>query len=128
MKIAVLIVRILMGVIFIVFGANGLHPFLPMPPMPPSFAKDYSMALFLSHYAVVVFGVQLIGGILLLVNRYVPLALAILGPVIVNILCFHAFMAPSGLPLAFVVAIMWFFLFYYYRRSFAGLFEQKPGV
>jgi putative oxidoreductase len=128
MKIVVLIVRILLGVTFVVFGANGLHPFLPMPPMAAGPAKDYATAMFISHYAVVPFGVQFIGGILLLVNRYVPFALAILGPVIVNILSFHIFMEPSGLPLAFVAAIFWLVLFYHYRRSFAGIFEQKPAV
>ncbi len=128
MKIVALIVRILLGLIFVVFGANGLHPFLPIPPMPAGLAKDYITALFMSHYAVVLFGVQFIGGILLLVNRYVPLALTILGPVIVNILCFHTFMDPPGLPRAFVVTILWLILFYYYRRSFTGIFEQSPSV
>jgi len=126
MKIAALIIRILLGLTFVVFGANGLHPFLPMPPPPGGLAGQYVTALFQSHYAVVPFLTQLIGGILLLVGWYVPLALAILGPVIVNILCFHAFMAPQGLPLAIVVAILWFVLFYYYRRSFAGIFEARP--
>jgi hypothetical protein len=126
MKIAALIARILLGIVFVVFGANGLHPFLPMPPPPPGLAGQYVAALFQSHYAVVPFTVQLIGGLLLLVNRYVPLGLAILGPVIVNILSFHIFMQPSGLPLASVVAILWFILFYYYRRSFAGIFESRP--
>jgi hypothetical protein len=127
MKIAVLICRILMGLVFAVFGANGLHPFLPMPPMQPGLARDFVMALFLSHYSVVIFAVQLIGGLLLLVNRYVPLALTFLGAVIVNIDCFHAFMDPAGLPRAAFVTILWFVLFYYYRRSFAGLFEQQPS-
>jgi putative oxidoreductase len=126
MKIAALIARILLGLVFVVFGANGLHPFLPMPDMPPSVAKDFVMAITTSHFSVVPFVVQLIGGILLLVNRYVPLALAILGPVIVNILSFHIFLQHTGLPLALVVAILWFILFYYYRRSFAGIFEPKP--
>jgi putative oxidoreductase len=71
-------------------------------------------------------GVQFIGGLLLLLNRYVPLALAILGPVIVNILCYHIFMEHMGLPLALVVAILWFVLFYQCRRSFAGIFEARP--
>ncbi len=128
MKIVAVIVRILLGLIFVVFGANGLHPFLPMPPIPAGPEKDFIMALFISHYAAVLFGVQFIGGILLLVNRYVPLALTILGPVIVNILCFHIFMDPSGLPRAFVVTILWLILFYYHRRSFTGIFEQKPAV
>lgn len=126
MRIAAFIARILLGLVFVVFGANGLHPFLPMPPPPPGLAGQYVAALFQSHYAVVPFTVQFIGGLLLLVNRYVPLGLAILGPVIVNILSFHIFMQPSGLPLASVVAILWFVLFYDYRGSFAGIFESRP--
>ncbi len=128
MKIAAVIVRILLGLIFTVFGANGLHPFLPMPPPPAGLAGQYVGALFQSHYTVVIFAVQLIGGLLLLANLYVPFALAILGPVLVNVLCFHFLMLPAGLPLALATTILWFFLFYYYRRSFAGLFEAKPSV
>jgi putative oxidoreductase len=125
MKIVALIARILLGLTFVVFGANGLHPFLHMPP-PPGLAGQYIGALFQSHYAIVPFACQLIGGTLLLVGRYVPLALAILGPVIVNILSFHAFMEPGGLPMASVVAVLWLILFYYYRKSFAGIFEPNP--
>jgi putative oxidoreductase len=128
MKITALIVRILLGLIFTVFGANGLHPFLPMPPPPGGLAGQYIGALFQSHYTIVIFAVQLIGGILLLVNRYVPLALTILGPVLVNILCFHSLMAPSGLPTALFTTLLWFILFYVYRRSFAGIFEAKPEL
>jgi hypothetical protein len=128
MKMVALIARILLGLTFVVFGANGLHPFLPMPPPPGGLAGQYVTALFLSHYAVVPFLAQLIGGILLLAGWYIPLALAILGPVIVNILCFHVFMSRDGLPLAIVVAILWCVLFYYYRRSFAGIFEARPSV
>lgn len=127
MKIAALICRILLGLIFVVFGANGLHPFLPTPALQPGLARDYVMALFQSHYSMVIFGAQLIGGLLLLVNRYVPLALTILGPVIINIVCFHLFMDPSGLPRAAFVTILWFVLFYQYRGSFAGIFEQRPA-
>ena len=126
MKIAVLVARVLLGLVFVVFGANGLHPFLPTPPPPGGVAGQYIMALMQSHLFVVPAAVQFIGGLLLLVNRYVPLGLTILGPVIVNILCFHIFMERTGLPLAFVVAVLWFVLFYYYRRSFAGIFEARP--
>ncbi len=128
MKIAALIARILVGLVFTVFGANGLHPFLPMPPPPPGLAGQYIGVLAQSHYTVVIFLVQLTGGLLLLANLYVPLALALLGPVLVNILCFHIFILGSGLPLPLVVTVLWFFLFYYYRRSFAGIFEAKPAV
>jgi putative oxidoreductase len=128
MKIVVIVTRILLGLPFVIFGANGLYPFLSHPDLPPGLAAQFVTALSQSHYAIVPFLVQLIGGILLLVNRFVPLALTLLGPVIVNILCFHAFMEPGGLPLACVVAILWFILFYVYRKSFEGLFVQNPTL
>jgi hypothetical protein len=78
-----------------------------------------------SHYAQVVSGFQLACGLLLLVNRYVPLALAILGPVIVNIFLFHLLMAPSGLPLAIVVMILWGIVAFYLRQNFSALFVQR---
>jgi putative oxidoreductase len=125
MKITALIARILLGLTFTVFGANGLHPFLPAPPL-TGLAAQYFTALFQSHYAVVIFSVQLIGGLLLLANFFVPFALVILGPVLVNVLCFHIFLLHEGLPVALVATLLWFILLYYYRRSFAGLFEAKP--
>ena len=124
MRMAGLIARYLLGLIFVVFGANGFLHFIPMPP-PPGVAGQFMGALFVSHVLVVVFLLQLIGGILLLVGRYVPLALVLLGPVIVNIVLFHAFMAPSGLPLAAVVVILWGLTAWTVRSAFAGIFESK---
>ena len=124
MRTAGLIARYLLGLIFVVFGANGFLHFIPMPP-PPGVAGQFMGALFVSHVLVVVFLLQLIGGILLLVGRYVPLALVLLGPVIVNIVLFHAFMAPSGLPLAAVVVILWGLTAWTVRSAFAGIFESK---
>jgi len=82
-------------------------------------------ALFVSHYLTLIFALQVIGGVLLLANRYVPLALAILAPVIVNILSFHALMAPSGLPLALFVTVLWALVFVHVRTAFAGLFHAR---
>ncbi len=124
MKIAVLIARILLGLLFTVFGLNGFLHFIPMPP-PTGLAGQYMGALFLSHYLVTIFLVQLVGGLLLLVNRYVPLALVLLGPVLVNILLFHACMAPAGLPMALFATVLWFVIFAGVRRAFAGLFVQR---
>ncbi len=124
MKIASLIARYLLGLIFVVFGANGFLHFIPMPP-PPGVAGQFMGALFVSHVLVVVFLLQLAGGILLLVGRYVPLALVLLGPVIVNIVLFHAFMAPSGLPLAMVVVVLWLLVAWSVRSAFEGIFRQK---
>ncbi len=123
MKVASLIARYLLGLIFLIFGANGFLHFIPMPP-PPGVAGQYMGALFVSHVLVVIFLLQLLGGILLLVGRYVPLALVLLGPVIVNIVLFHAFMAPSGLPLATVVVILWLVTAWSVRESFAGIFAK----
>jgi putative oxidoreductase len=72
-----------------------------------------------------IFGLQVVGGVLLLVNRFVPLAVAILAPVIVNILCFHALMAPSGLPLALIVAVLWALIFVDVRQAFAALVQPR---
>ena len=124
MKIVALIARILLGLVFFVFGLNGFLHFIPAEPMPTGLAGQFSIALMQSHYYVVVFAVQLLGGVLLLVNRYVPLALTILGPVIVNILCFHLFLLRTGLPLALVVAILWAILAFRHRRAFSGIFVQ----
>ena len=82
-------------------------------------------ALYASHYLWVIFAFQLLAAVLLLVNRYVPLALAMLAPVIVNILVFHFLMAPSGLPLALFVAALWALIFVNVRPAFAGLFQSR---
>ena len=122
MKTASTIARYLSGVIFLVFGLNGFLHFIPLPP-PSGVAGQFMGALFVSHYLTLIFAIQVIGGVLLLANRYVPLALVILAPVIVNILSFHALMAPSGLPLALFVTVLWTLVFVHVRTAFAALFR-----
>jgi putative oxidoreductase len=121
MKIVALISRLLLGFIFLVFGLNGFLHFIHMPP-PTGIAAQFFTAIFISKYWVVIFALQLLGGVLLLVNRYVPLALVVLGPIIVNIFFFHLLMAPSGLPLAILVAILWTIVAVRNKRYLAGLF------
>src|SRR6516165_4532062 len=118
------IARYLAGLIFLVFGMNGFLNFIPLPP-PPGIAGQFMGALYASHYLWVIFAFQVIAAVLLLVNRYVPLAVAMLAPVIVNILSFHAFMAPSGLPLALLMAVLWALIFANVRPAFAGLFQSR---
>jgi putative oxidoreductase len=125
MRIAALIARILLGLIFFVFGLNGFLHFIPMGPMPSGLAGQFATILHQSHYELFVSALQVAGGLLLLVNRYVPLALVLLGPVIVNILLFHSLMLPSGLPLAIVVAILWGIVAIRHRQYFSGLFVQR---
>ena len=126
MKIASLIARLLLGLIFLVFGLNGFLQFIHMPP-PTGVAAQFFGAIFASHYYIVIFAVQVLGGLLLLVNRFVPLALVILGPVIVNIFFFHTLMAPAGIPLAILVVILWVIVAVRNKQHFAGLFTQQTA-
>ena len=121
MKIATIIARVLLGLMFVVFGSNVFFHFIPMPPQKPSLATDFSKALMESHYVYVVGFLQVAGGLLILIGRYVPLGLTLLGPVIVNILLFHIFLDRSGLPIAIVVSVLALFLLWRYRSNFAGL-------
>jgi putative oxidoreductase len=124
MRTASVIARYLAGVIFLVMGLNGFLNFIPLPP-PGGIAGQFMGALYVSHYLWVIFAFQVVAGVLLLVNRYVPLAVAVLAPVIVNILAFHALMAPSGLPLALFVAVLWAAIFIDVRPAFSGLFQSR---
>jgi putative oxidoreductase len=124
MKTASTVARYLAGVIFLVFGLNGFLHFIPFPP-PNGVAGQFMAALYASHYLWVIFAFQVVAAVLLLANRYVPLAVAVLAPVIVNILCFHALMAPSGLPLALFVTVLWALVFVHVRSAFGALFQAR---
>ena len=126
MRIAAIGARYLLGVIFLFFGLNGFIHFLPTPPMPGP-AGDFMVVMTSTHYMTFGFAVQLIAGILFLANRYVPLALTIIAPVIVNILIFHAVMQPAGLPPGVFVAILWLILFMSVRSAFAGILQQRTA-
>jgi uncharacterized membrane protein YphA (DoxX/SURF4 family) len=126
MKVLSVVSRYLLGLIFTVFGLNGFLHFLHMPPPPSHVAIEFFTAVSVSHYMAVVFLVQVVGGVLLLAGRFVPLALAILGPVLVNILTFHITMNPGGIVPGAVAAVLWLILFVRYRASFAGIFEARP--
>ena len=127
MKLAVLICRILFGLIFVIFGANILFPFLPMPPQPPSDATTFATILMTHKYMAFVGLIQLVSGILLLVGRYIPLALTLLAPVIVNILLFHfTLMGGQGAIPGIVTLLLEVFLIVVFRRSFYGLFDAAP--
>ena len=126
MKILTIIARSLLGLIFVVFGLNAFLQFIHMPP-PQGLAGDFMKALFVSHYYYVVAVLQIAGGAILLLGRFVPLGLTLLGPVIVNILLFHLFLQPSGLPLALVVSVLALFLLWANRRAFAGLVQSEAS-
>jgi putative oxidoreductase len=127
MKIAVLISRILLGLIFLFFGLNGFFNFLHAP-LPPGPAGQYVTLLGPTIYMKFVFLVQLVGGLLLLSGQFLPLALILLGPVIVNILLFHISLQPSGLPPGLLTTVLWFIVFFGVRKAFAGVFAQKVEI
>src|ERR1700756_2360024 len=128
MKTATIISRVLLGLIFVTFGLNMFLNFIPMPPPPEGPARQFMTALFMSHYLYVVGALQVAGGLILLSGRWIPLGLTLLGPIIVNIVCFHVLMAPAGLPMASVVSLLALFLLWRCREHFAGLVKNAPVI
>ena len=124
MKITTTIARYLLGALFLTFGLNGFLHFIPLPP-PSGLAGQYMTLMFTSHYLVPVFLLQAIAGLLLLANRFVPVALVLLGPIIANVWMYHVLLAPSGLTPAIVSTVLWGLVFYRFREAFAPIFAMK---
>ena len=122
MKIASIIARYLLAFVFVVFGLNGFLHFIPQPPPASELAQQFFTVMFTSHYLLFVFALQLIAGVLFLFRRTVPLALTIAGPLIVNILLFHALMDPGGIVPGLVVTALWFVIYWQFRTAFFGIF------
>lgn len=113
-----MIARLVLGAIFLVMGLNGFFNFMPMPAMPEA-AGNFMGALVATGYMMPLLKtVEVVGGLLLLVGRYIPLGLALLAPVIVNITLFHLFLAPSGLVIAIVLLVAEIYLAWSYRDVF----------
>ena len=108
---------------FVVFGSNAFLHFIPMPPPPQNLAGDFVKVFIGSGYVYVVGALQVIGGLPLLIGRFVPLGLTILGPIIVNILLFHLLMAPEGIVMGMIVTALFLFLVWRYRDAFRGLLQ-----
>jgi putative oxidoreductase len=128
MKIASTIARYLLGLDFTVFGLNGFLHFIPTPALPPGYLVDFFTALNGSGFYVMVFGVQVVCGIFLLIDQYVPLAIVALAGVLLNILTLHATMNPQGFPGAIVATILWFLIAWPIRAQFAPIFARKATV
>ena len=121
MKVATIIARLLLGLAFTVFGLNFFLNFIPAPPPEPGFAGDFFKVFVGSGWAHVIGAVQLVSGLLLLIGRFVPLALTMLAGIIFNILVVHILMAPAGIGPGIVVALLEIFLIWSYRERFAGI-------
>jgi len=124
MKIVNLIARILLGLVFLVFGLNKIVPFIPSP-LPSGLAGQFVGALVTSKYMIFVGLCESASGLLLLAGRYIPLALVIVGPVIVNILLVGLLLTRDALPSGIVVAILWFLVYWRVRSAFSGIFQQR---
>jgi putative oxidoreductase len=123
--IAAVAARVLLGLVFTASGLSGfLFLFLSLPPSPTGLAGAFQDIFFRSHWVQFVDGVELVAGVLLLANRYVALALALLGAVIANILVFHLTMQPETIAVPLVVLALWIVLFHRHRASFAPLFKK----
>jgi uncharacterized membrane protein YphA (DoxX/SURF4 family) len=124
MKYVIVIVRVLLGLMFVVFGSNAFFKFMGPPPQMEGQAGAFITALLSSGYMYVIAMLQVLGGLCLLLGaRFVPLGLTLLGPVIVNIVLFHLFLEPSGMPIAVVTAALSLFLLWIYRFKFPAIFQ-----
>ena len=127
MKIAVVIARILLGLVFLVFGLNNFLHFIPMQPMPGD-AGTFATLMYTHGWLTFHGLLYVIAGVLLIVGRYVPVALVILGPILVNILLFPMTLNPGGIGPGLVCAVLELFLIYAYWPAFRAIFTPKMEV
>jgi putative oxidoreductase len=127
MKIAILITRILLGLVFFVFGLNQFFHFIPMPPPPAEGpVHDFMIGIMGTKYFIPLLGTfQTISGLTLLTNRFVPLGLIILFPINVNIFLFHLVLDPSGMIMGTVLLAINCFLLFAYREHFLHLAKAE---
>jgi putative oxidoreductase len=124
MKYLIHISRILLGLVFVVFGSNAFLHYMPMPPLPENDAGAFIGAMYRSGYLNVVAALQVLGGLCMLISsRFVPLGLILLGPIIVNIVLYHVFLDHMFNPIAAVVVVLSLFLLWVYRYKFPAIFQ-----
>lgn len=121
---AIAAARILLGLIFAVFGLNGFFLFITPPEHTPV-GERFINLLVSTGFIYFEKSLEVIAGALLLANNYVPLALAILAPIVVNILLFHLLMERYTLAVGIIPFALWAFLMWQYRRNFAPIFERR---
>jgi uncharacterized membrane protein YphA (DoxX/SURF4 family) len=124
-----LIARLLLGLFFTIFGLNGFLNFLPQPEMTGQAGEFLGALAATGYFFPFLKATETICGVLLLVGRFVPLALTVLAPVVLNILLFHGFLAPSGIVPGLVALVLGVYLAYAYRESFRGVLDAnaKPS-
>lgn len=126
MKIAAMVARLLLGLMFLVFGANMFLNFIPQGAPHPGLAGEFTAALLKAHYFYAVGAVMVFSAVLFLANRFVALGLVLLGPVLVNILLFHILMAPASIGMGLFATLLWLIVFWRERAAFAPLWVACP--
>lgn len=117
--------RVLLGLIFFVFGLNGFLNFMPVPPPPPAGGAFLGALAATGYMFPLIKGTEVVAGALLLGNRFVPLALTLLAPVIVNIVAYHLVLAPGNYPMLVALLGLEVFLAWSYRQNFRGVLTAK---
>jgi len=128
MKMAAIIARYLLGLIFTVLGLNGFLNFIPQPPPANPLEIQFLVSVSESHFAAFFFAIQVLGGLLLLSGYFVPLALTLLAAELYNILAFHITLSPATIAPALVACVLWILVFLQYRESFNCIFSVKPAT
>ena len=129
MKIAVLIARILLGLVFLVFGLTFFFHFIPQPPPPPGKAGAFEGGLFGAGYFFPFLKmIESISGLFLLINRFTPLFVLVLFPIIINIFLFHSYLLPEGLPMVIPITLLELFLIYAYRKYYMSILTASPTL
>jgi uncharacterized membrane protein YphA (DoxX/SURF4 family) len=123
------IARIILGLAFLMFGLNGFLNFMPAPKELPEAMVTVSMGLMKGGYLDVVSGAEILIAVMLLTNRFVPLALAFLAPIVVGIITFHIYTSPQMLGPGIVVLLLELYLAWSYRSAFCPMLRAKvrPG-
>jgi len=122
MKYVIIIARVLLGLVFVVFGSNAFLHFIPMPAMQGD-AGAFIGALVRSGYIYPIAMLEVAGGLCLLIGRFIPLGLTMLGPIVVNIVLYHLFLDRTGLPMAGIISVLALFLLWIYRSRFPAIFQ-----
>jgi putative oxidoreductase len=125
MKMAAIVARYLLGLMFTVVGLNGFLNFIHQPPPANPLAIQFLVSTSASHFAAFFFAAQVLGGLLLLAGFFVPLALTLLAAELYNILAFHLTLAPASIAPALLACVLWVLVFLQYRESFKGIFSAK---
>jgi len=127
LKIVSLIARILLGALFVFGGANHLFNFVPAQPLPPGAAGQFLAGMIGTGYLTFIGVMEVLGGLLIIIQQFVPFGLTILGPIVVNIFVIEALIMPKAIPVALVMVVLWVLGAWPFRTLFFPILQRKPA-